>query len=368
MRPPRPRASNRTRLRVALLAVLLVGFVRVPAGLGATRVYRAFEPSSYWNTPLPANAPVDPSSEGIIGFLRSDNTGDYLSLSGTDAPGLWGNPIYWSTPTDTTYAIKNTCSSKAPPEFSSVRIPDAAEADPTSDAAMTVYDLIRGLVYGLWQAHYDAPTDTWSACGGTVYYLDSNGLAGVLTDSNESRNQGHRGLPPSTFAVRFDELLAGTIPHVLKIAVNTTKCSHVFPMTGDECGTYAEDAPPEGARIRIKPTVDLDGMRLSPPARVVAAALQRYGAVIGDQSDDKAELKVENTVAEGRGWLWEGVLQEDSLAAIPLDDYQVIKLGYGEGDGTAPVWPGGRPPCDRLGWLEAMAAPPASPSTRFALA
>ena len=162
-------------------------------------------------------------------------------------------------------------------------------------------------------------------------------------------------------------MLAGTIQHVLKIEVNTTRCAHVFPMTGDECGTYADDAPPEGARIRIKPTVDLAKMGLSSGALVVAVALQRYGAVIGDQSGDSVSLKVENTVAEGQGWLWGLLLQEDSLSAIPLKDYQVIKLGYGEGRGTAPPWPRGTSRCEQHTWLEATGAPSGSPTTGFAL-
>jgi hypothetical protein len=193
---------------------------------------------------------------------------------------------------------------------------------------MTVYDGDKGLVYALWHASYNATTDTWSACGGTVYYLSSNGLEGSLLQSDQPRNKGHRGAPPPTYAVRYDEVRAGAIRHVLKIAVNTTKCAHVFPMTGDECGTTAAAAPPEGTRIRIKPSVNLSGLQLSPAALVIARALQTYGAVIGDQGGT-ATLKLENTVAEGSGQLWTGILAAKSLCAIPLDSFEVVKLGYG---------------------------------------
>jgi hypothetical protein len=217
---------------------------------------------------------------------------------------------------------------KQPPEFSDVRIPAGAGPDPTSDAAMTVYDRGRGIAYAFWRTSYDAATHRWSACGGTVFYLDSNGLDGKLAASNDPRNGGHRGAPPTTYAVRWDEIKAGSIDHVLKISVNTTKCAHVFPMVADECGTTALYAPPEGTRIRIKPSVDLSRLGLSPAALVVARALQKYGAVIGDQSGGPVNLKVENTVAEGRGWLWQNVLDADSLKAIPLSSFEVIRLGY----------------------------------------
>jgi hypothetical protein len=322
----------RTTLSVSI-AVLLstVGLVsckprRLPPHI--VPGYRAFAQSSYWNTPLAADAPIDPRSDAIISFLIRDNAPNFVQLNGVDRSGDWANPIYWSGTGTPTYAIENSCDAPQPPEFRHVRIPVDARPDPTSDAAMTVYDLQRGRVYAMWHTRHHAASHTWSACGGTVFYLESNGIDGRLPQSDEPRNFGHRGVPPPVFAVRWDEVQIGRIDHVLKIAVNTTACSHVFPMVGDECGTTDPNAPPEGTRIRIKRSVDLASLGLTPAALVVARALQQYGAVIGDQSSKRVNLKVENTVAEGRGWLWKGLLNEHSLAAIPLADYEVLRLGF----------------------------------------
>jgi hypothetical protein len=202
---------------------------------------------------------------------------------------------------------------------------------------MTVYDVDKGLVYAFRHASFSS--NTWSSCGGTAYYLNSNGLDGILAESDEIRNFGHRGVPPSTYAVRYDEVSQGAIDHVLKIAVHHTADEYVFPMTGHENGSTNPYAPPEGTRIRIKPSVDLSRLGLSPGARVVATALQKYGAVIGDQSGGQINLKVENTVAEGRGQLWSGVLETESLSSINLDMYEVIQLGYGSGPTTPPPPP-----------------------------
>lgn len=288
----------------------------------------AFAEDSYWNTPLPPDAPVDPDSDEIVAFIAADSSSGYVRLAGTSSTGAWGNPIYRANRHDPAYAVHNTCGYRQPPEFAGLHIPAGARPDPTSDAAMTVYDRPQRIVAALWRASWDAESGRWSACGGAVYYLDSNGLAGELPSSDEPRNRGHRGVPPSTYAVRFAEIEAGSIDHVLKIAVDTTKCEHVFPMVGDECGTTARYAPPEGARIRIAADVDLDALGLSPPALVVARALQRYGAVIGDQSGGPVALKVENTIAEGKGWRWNGVLTHDSLRAIPWSAFEIVELGY----------------------------------------
>jgi hypothetical protein len=154
----------------------------------------------------------------------------------------------------------------------------------------------------------------------------SNGLDGRALGSDELRNFGHRGGPPPVYAVRWDEIQTGRIDHALKISINDT-CDHVWPYVEDE-GCQAGSLFPEGTRIRIKPGIDLSALGLSPPALVVARALQQYGAFVGDQSGGPVTLKLENTVAEGKGWLWSGVLDAPSLSSIPLDDYEVVRRGW----------------------------------------
>jgi hypothetical protein len=286
---------------------------------------RPYGARSYWNRELPATAPRRATSNDIIGFLARDNSPNFIRLAGTTSEGQWGLPIYSSRSASKTYDVRNTCSFRQPPEFDHVRIPRGAQPDPSSDAAMVVYDRDRGLVYGFWHARHDATSDNWYACGGTVSYLRSNGLDGRLAASNQAHNSGHRGLPPPTWAVRYAEIANGGIHHVLRIAVNTTGCAHVFPMVGDECGTRAPDAPPEGTRIRIKPSVSLSRLHLSPAALIIARALKRYGAIIGDQTSGSINLKVENTIAEGKGWVWRGILGPEALRSIPLRDYEVVR-------------------------------------------
>jgi hypothetical protein len=311
---------------VGIIGVLL--YAAPPGTSQGAPPYRAFSPASYWNTPLPDDAPRARRSEQFIDFLKADNERNSIRLAGTDPSGRWGNPIYWSGDGDPRYEVENSCGYRQPRQFRAVRIPAGARPDPTSDSEMSIFDIERGLVYGFHKANYDAEHDAWSACGGAVFYLESNGLDGDLPASDEARNTGHRGLPPPTFAVRYDEIQWGSIDHVLKIAVNTASPRHVFPMVGSDGDSTNLSAPPEGARLRIKPRVNLNELGLSPPALVIARALQQYGAVIGDQSGANVTLKVENTVAEGRGHLWSGLLSANSLAAIPLGAYEVVKLGY----------------------------------------
>jgi hypothetical protein len=266
----------------------------------------------------------------MVAWLAQDNGYDYVRIVGASSTGRFGAPIYWAQRKDRRYDVLSS-GFPLPPEFHSLRIPANAQPDPSSDSELTVYDTRAGYVAWLWHAHR-RPDGKWVAGGGSIDYLASNGLDGSLSVSTNARNSGHRGLPPTALEVRLDELRLGAIKHVLRIAVNRTKSAHVFPMVGDESGCsnpkLCRYAPPEGTRIRISPSVDLSSLGLTPSALTIARALQTYGAVISDQAGKTVNLKVENTVAEGRGNLWAGLLTDASLEAIPLQDYEVIALGY----------------------------------------
>ena len=322
--PVRRRGYRRGYVLVALI-VLVVGAL----------VYLLFDedpvplPEGYWTAALPESAPVDPRSDEFIAHILEHSNTNFIRLAGATADGKWGNPIYEAGSGDPAHEIRNSCGYSLPPEFRSVRIPAGARPDPSSDSSMTVYDLDKGVVYGFYRTRYDEAADEWSSCGGAVYYLGSNGLAGSLDKSDEPRNFGHRGVPPFTYAVPHDAIENGSIDHVLKIAVDVASKDHVWPMTGSDGDSTDEFAAPEGARLRLKPSIDLSEMDLTDPQRTIATALQTYGVVIGDQSGSTTVLKLENTVAEGRGQLWTGLLEPDSLSMFELDDFEVVRLGYG---------------------------------------
>ncbi len=319
--------------------ILLVSLLLASCTVGATDrwgdsrpdappPFRAFSADSWWNMPLPADVPTHPNESAILEYMQTarQSQGGCLRLAG--ASNDWGQPVYWVGPEDPSYDVDVAISSP-PPEVTSLRIPVGAASAPTSDAAMTVFDVDKGYVAALTGARFDPRLDTWTATGASVTYLDSDGLHSGTEQTLETRNAGsHRGNNGATMMARYDEVAAGAIDHVLKVASGPETSRHfVFPMIGSDGESRAAEAPAQGLRFRIRPDVDLDSVDLAPAARVIADALQSYGFYIGDSGGVTA-LKLENTRAQGRGELW--TLPATALCSLPLSSqyWDVLPEGY----------------------------------------
>lgn len=313
-----------SRIRPVVLAVVSV-LVLALSSLGASAVTAApdaFSPSSYWNTPIGSDAVVHPNSDAILDFIRQDNDLDgCITLSGY--PGnSWGMPVYVADSSDPVYDV-TSAKYDLPPEFSSLRIPTGAQPHGGSDGEMVVYDLVQGVVAQMSKASYDSGSDAWSASGGSIAYLSSNGLDGRLSESDDSRNRGtFRGYPGAVAMISYDDVAAGRIDNVVKIGVNSAGSDAVFPLVDSDGDSSNPNAPAEGTRIRIRPDVNLDSLGLSPQALIIARGLQEFGMVVADNTGGAVELKLEDTVTSGRGNLWN--LDRESLCAITPDLLEVI--------------------------------------------
>jgi hypothetical protein len=294
------------------------------------RPYRPFRDRSWWNTPVPANAPADPQGAQVLHYLQTapESGQGCLRLAGAQS-NKWGQPAYWAQPGDPEYDVKGLPDG-APTEVRHLRIPKGARSANNSDGTMSVYDIDRGYVVLLTDAHYDRANNTWSASGATVTYLDSNGLSAAAR-SGDPRNIGtHRGNNGATSYVRYDMVKAGDVRNVLKIAAGPELANRfVFPMTGSdgEVTDPAVGAPPEGLRLRLKPSIDLEALGLHPQALVIAKALQTYGVYLGDSGGTTA-LKLEDTKAEGLGQKW--TVTADDLCLLPFTPqfWDVLPEGY----------------------------------------
>jgi hypothetical protein len=334
-----------TLVAVGLFAVLVVAVLRSgvqwggragephPSSTGSLPG-RPFEADSWWNAALPSDAPLYQYADETLDYLRTgpeSGRGCVILAGAGNSP--WGQPIYQARPSDPSFHVQLSIDLHLP-ELRDLRIPLNAEAADNNDGSMTIYDRQRGYVVMLTNAKYHSWNDSWTAAGATVTYLDSNGLHVRTGYSDDDRNRGsHRGNNGETAAVSFEEVKSGAIRHVLKVAAGPeVSHQHVYPMVGSDGDYRGSDpaVPPQGLRFRIKPSVDLTKLHLNSEALVIAQALQRYGFYIGDSGGTTA-LKLEDTVAEGRGQLWR--LPADALCGLPFtpEYWDVIEPGYDPG-------------------------------------
>jgi hypothetical protein len=284
------------------------------AGTHRTRPFRA---TSYWNTPL-GKAPIDRHSKRYIRDAQvAAHSQNYLKL----VLGKWAMPTYRAHAGDPVFRIN-------PAAGPTVRlhIPRHARPMPTSDAAVTVIDPFSRLVVNLGGARFHRKTHRWTARTASRYRSDSNGIAQGLPTGTRG-NLGHRGIPGSVQAVTMKEIRQGAIRHRLEMywweTARTTPGGReaYFPMTGSEA-SLKQGVVPEGIVIRIKRSVNLTRKHLTPAALTIARALQRYGAVIGDNSGSGNNIKLQ---ANAR---WTRVLVAHSLNSIHWSDYVFVKGGY----------------------------------------
>jgi hypothetical protein len=300
-----------------------------PAPVVKGEPMRAFTSDSWWNTAVPDDAPSHPAADDILRYMRTaEESGEGCVRLAGAGDSQWGQPVYWAGPEDPSYRV-TVDKDDSPPELQDLRIPDGALAANNNDGSMTLFDLDRGYAVALTDAEYDADSNAWRASGATVTYLDSNGLDARTGEASDERNRGsHRGNNAAVMMARFDEVEAGRIEHVLKVASGPDPSSRaVFPMVGSDGDSSDPDAPPQGLRFRIKPSVDLESLGLPGQALVIARALQEYGFYIGDSGGVTA-LKLEDTRIEGRGQLWD--MPPDALCGLPLDPeyWDVLPDGY----------------------------------------
>lgn len=115
----------------------------------------------------------------------------------------------------------------------------------------------------------------WTAGSGATWDLRSNALRPAGWTSADAA-----GLPILPGLVRYDEVAAGAIAHALRFTTNQTRRAYVYPAMHDASSSTSTSLPPMGLRVRLKASYDTSG--LSPHARAIAVALQRYGMILAD--------------------------------------------------------------------------------------
>jgi hypothetical protein len=164
---------------------------------------------------------------------------------------------------------------------------------------------------------YDAtrqPDNSWNAYSAARFDLRSDALRHDGWTSADAA-----GLPMFPGLARVDEVSRGEIDHALRIAIPRTQNAYIHPATHAASSSTDPSLPPMGLRVRLKASYDIGG--LTGQARVIARALQVYGALVADNSGGS---KVFISGTPDPGWNDDDL---DQLKRIPASALEAVDTG-----------------------------------------
>ncbi|HRI50743.1 MAG TPA: hypothetical protein PLW65_11225 [Pseudomonadota bacterium] len=133
------------------------------------------------------------------------------------------------------------------------------------------------------------------------------------------------GFPIAPLLFTPEEIQAGQINHAIRFILPNRMIrarKYVAPGTHGTNTTGPATAPPYAARLRLRASYPLTS--LSPAARVVARALQKYGMLLADGGN--IALTAQSDVLSSVKWSAVG-FTADALAALKATDFEVISYG-----------------------------------------
>lgn len=313
----------------ALLSLSIVGNAQAATP-------RLFSDSSFWNTPLAANAPLDPANDMLTGKLRA-----LVSQELTARTGPWIDTTSYSTPVYQVPADQPTVSVKLDKgswattlqtAWQAVPIPANAAPAAGTDAHMTVWQPSTDKLWEFWHAKKLA--DGWHAdFGGAIANVSTS--PGYFTDTSWAGSSWAWGatatsLPVAGGTMMVSELQSGTIDHALAMSIPFARPkTFSWPaQRTDGSSTDPQDIP-AGARFRLDPTVNVDTLKLTPVAKMMAKAAQKYGMVVRDQTHWAINFYAEDPKSYGPNpypTLFGGKYPIDVLAGFPWNRMQLVQM------------------------------------------
>jgi hypothetical protein len=276
-----------------------------PPMLGQCRVFPA---SNAWNVDV-SSLPLHPRSDAFIDSIGRDghvhpDFGSEYGIPYAVVPGTQPRvPINFTAYGDESDPGPYPVPADAPVE-------GGMESD--GDRHVIVIDSGQCMLYEMYRS-FPTAGGAWNADAGAVWDLKMDAVRPIGWTSADAA-----GLPVFAGLARYDEtVLDGEIRHALRFTVSRSQAGFVAPATHYASSNTDPDLPPMGLRLRMKASYDCSGY--SAEARVVCAALKKYGMIVADN---------------GSNWYISGAPDPrwsddalNDLKLIPGDAFEVVDSG-----------------------------------------
>jgi hypothetical protein len=232
-----------------------------------------FPADNIWNRDI-SSLPVHPMSSTWVSTLNSNQN-------------LWVG--FYPNTYGMKYVVTNGSTPKVPISITGQSASDSDVPGPypfsantplevgNPDAHAFMIDTTTCTLYEMYLADWNSGNP--QAHAAVIWNLNSNALR---ADDHSSADEAGLALFPGL--ARWDEVQAGAIRHALRFEateghINGTQGAHLWPARHDS-STPNSNAPPMGARFRLKASYDISGF--SPHTQVVLQALKHYGMFLSD--------------------------------------------------------------------------------------
>jgi hypothetical protein len=211
-----------------------------------------------------------------------------------------------------------------------VPLPATTPLPTDSDAHVSVWQPSTDTVWELWKTRR-VGTDLQACWGGRIDHASTS--IGTFTFP-----YGGTATGISTIAglITPGDLASGHIDHAISMGVvRTLAKTFSWPANRTDGRSTTVDSIPEGQRLRLDPTIDLSTLPLTPFGRMIAQALQTYGAIVRDTSGAVTVYAQNRSTFMADGSpdpytpYYGGKAKANQLDAIPWDRLQTLPLDYG---------------------------------------
>jgi hypothetical protein len=276
---------------------------------------RLYGSTSFWNTPIPSSPAIDPNSAAMVNSSLTNYSGSANFAPTND----WGKAIAYANALSRAYTVG--CTLYDCGALITFRIPSYAQPTTGSDHHLIVINPSATNELDMWLA-----AAAWSA--GSRYLTNPTGWGAVCAQGQHCDGAVAAGYDAFGGVVRPEEIAQGHIDHALFFTTPYTRSGFIAcPATHTDGVANDANALPEGARIQLDPAFNVDAQPWPYYEKVIAHALQTYGAYLGDTGGSISFPGEANINRGYDAWSLAGVsATSHSLASLPWSSFRVLQV------------------------------------------
>jgi len=323
------RNSTLKLLLILGIAFASLGFLHTEAEGASFQV--PFNANSIWNKPIGTSPAIHPNSAGMIQLLASTTNG-VINIDGIN--GAWSVAVYEA---DASAPVKTVCDDGRYRPCEKVPIPVGMYPSPDADGKTVIIDRSKtpNRAWSFWSMKKsDGSNGDWTADYGAFGWGDiSTGGDGIRNYGGGEWGGRVTGWNYYAGLITPEEIAQGHIDHALEFNIphGITARKHIWPALGDNGVSWDPNAIPMGTRLQLDPSIDVEKLPLSRGGKIIARALQVYGAWVGDSGSMAALDAREYVKLDKWGYPtidsspWKGLLTyRDLYKGFPIDKMRVV--------------------------------------------